>query len=235
MPLVAVAGIDMYYESAGAGTALLVIGGTSQTIDDIRPLIEELARSFRVIAMENRGAGRTSTPRGPYSIDQMADDVLALMDSLQVERAHALGISMGGRIALSLALARPERVGRLALVSTSARTASRALRARLWTGMMLNQVRGRPGPSGQPQHAQRAQFWASTLFNCADRLPRVEQPAIVVHGRTDVVVPLELGVELDRGLPNSRMVVLEGGHRIAVDPGDREAVCAAVVPFLAAV
>lgn len=233
MPLATLADIDMYYESSGDGTPLLVIGGTSQTIDDLQPMIDVLAQRFRVIALENRGAGRTSAPRGRYSIKQMARDTLALMDSLGVERAHVLGISMGGRIALCLALDQPERIGRLALISTSARVANPVLRARLWAGMMLNQARGGTGPHDQPPHAQRAQFWASTLFSCADRLAEITQPAIVVHGRADVVVPLQLGEQMHRGLPDSRLVLLDGGHRIAVDPGDRDAVCAAVVPFLA--
>jgi pimeloyl-ACP methyl ester carboxylesterase len=232
VPSVALADIDMYYESHGAGAPLLLIGGLSQTIEDVRPLIDELAPHFRVIAVENRGSGRTSAPAGPYSMAQMARDVRALMDELQLERAHALGISMGGRVALALALDSPERVDRLVLVSTSARVAGARLRAGGWVSLMLFQLRYRAGPSGQPRHAQRAQYWAGIRFDCTDRLRRITQPAIVVHGRSDVVVPLSGGEELHRGITGARLVVLDGGHRISIDRDSLAQVCAAIVPFL---
>jgi pimeloyl-ACP methyl ester carboxylesterase len=232
VPLVELDDIALYYESYGSGPPLLVLGGTSQTIEPLRPLIDGLARHVRVIALENRGVGRTSAPRGRYSIEQMAGDTRALMDALDLRRASALGISMGGRIALALALASPERVDRLALVSTSARAAHPALRLRLWIGMMLGQLRGIPPPNGQQPYAQRAQFWASTRFNCADRVGEIKHPALVVHGRTDIDVPLTLADQMQRGLAGSTYVVLDGGHRISIDPGDRDEVCAAVISFL---
>lgn len=110
MPLVVVDDIEMYYESRGSGPALVVIGGLGLEMSELDALASQLASRFRVVAFDNRGAGRSSKPRGPYSIEQMAGDVAGLMDRLDLPRAHMLGISMGGRIAMALALAHPERV-----------------------------------------------------------------------------------------------------------------------------
>jgi 3-oxoadipate enol-lactonase len=79
-------------------------------------------------SFDNRGAGRTDKPDAPHTIELMAKDTAALMDALSLERANVLGISMGGRIALELALSCPNRVGGLVLVSTSA--AGRAMHER---------------------------------------------------------------------------------------------------------
>jgi pimeloyl-ACP methyl ester carboxylesterase len=84
-----------------------------------QPQIPGLAERFRVIAFDNRGAGRTSAPPDPYSIAEMAEDALGLLDTLAVGRAHVFGISMGGMIAQELALRHPERLHTLVLGCTS--------------------------------------------------------------------------------------------------------------------
>jgi pimeloyl-ACP methyl ester carboxylesterase len=84
-------------------------------------LLPALAERFRVIAFDNRGAGRSSAPPGPYTTCQMADDAAALLDHLSIDGAHVIGLSLGGMIAQELALAHPERVDRLVLYATYAR------------------------------------------------------------------------------------------------------------------
>jgi pimeloyl-ACP methyl ester carboxylesterase len=230
VPQVAVADIDVYYESHGSGPPLLLLCGMAQAVADLQPLIAALAQQHTVIAMDNRGAGGTSAPPGPYSIDQMAGDLIGLMDTLGISRASVLGISMGGRIALALALAHPDRVERLVLVSTSARVTDRR---RMKALMLIGLLPGlRPANSLAP-HAMRAQFDASTRYNCVARLDRIAQPALVVHGRGDVIVPLELGEEMHRGITGAQLVLLDGGHRITLEPQPRAEICAAVLPFLA--
>lgn len=231
MPLVTLADIDVYYESHGSGPPLLLIGGMAQAVAEVQPLIAGLAEQCRVIAFDNRGAGRTSAPRGRYSVDQMAGDTIALMDHLGIERAHLLGISMGGRIALSLALGHPERVDRLVLVSTSARVESRRV---LMKGLMLaGRLPGLRSADAQPLHAMLAQYNASIGYNCLDRLARISQPTLVVHGRDDPIVPLAEAEKMHRAIAGARMVLLDGGHRITLDPGPCAEICQAVLPFLA--
>jgi pimeloyl-ACP methyl ester carboxylesterase len=121
MPLAAVDGIDLYYEDTGSGPPLLLIAGLSGNTLGWAMLLPALAQYFRVIAFDNRGAGRSSTPPGPYTTREMADDAAALLDHLGIERAHVIGLSLGGMIAQELALAHPERVDHLVLYATYAR------------------------------------------------------------------------------------------------------------------
>ena len=123
MPLVAVNDVELYYEARGSGAPLVLLGGLGLDVSEMGMLTGPLAGRFHVIAVDNRGAGRSAKPPGPYSIEQMAADVVGLMDRLELPHAHLLGISMGGRIAMALALAWPGRVDRLVLAATSPRAA----------------------------------------------------------------------------------------------------------------
>ena len=121
MPLASVNGLDLYYEETGSGPPLLLLAGLSGTALGWAMLLPALAEHFRVIAFDNRGAGRSSAPPGPYTTREMADDAVALLTHLGIERAHVIGQSMGGLIAQELALAHPQRVDHLVLYSTYAR------------------------------------------------------------------------------------------------------------------
>ncbi len=120
MPTIRSNEIDIYYEEHGAGEPLVLIMGWGGNAATWMPQIPGLAKHYRVIAFDNRGAGRTSAPDKPYSIDQMATDTVGLLDALGVRTAHVFGVSMGGMIAQELVLAHPERVSTLMLGCTSA-------------------------------------------------------------------------------------------------------------------
>jgi 3-oxoadipate enol-lactonase len=120
MPLIQANGIALYVEDTGSGSPLLLITGAGSNTVGWGPLFPVLQERFRVIAFDNRGAGRSSAPPGPYTTRQMADDAAALLDHLGIPRAHVLGHSLGGMIAQEVALAYPERVERLVLVATLA-------------------------------------------------------------------------------------------------------------------
>src|SRR5258708_6484535 len=122
MPYVRVNDIQMYYELEGEGEPLALIVGLGTDISEWDVIIRWLANKYQVLAFDNRGAGRTDKPDIPYSIEMMAEDTAGLMQALGMKQARVLGISMGGRIALTLALRYPERVKKLVLVSTSARS-----------------------------------------------------------------------------------------------------------------
>src|SRR6478672_9228562 len=116
MPRLALAGTELNYERAGEGEPLLLIQGmTANLLAWGRPFSSLLEESFDVISFDNRGMGLSSPVREEFSIAEMAADTAALLDELGVERAHVLGISMGGMIAQELALAHPERLRSLTI------------------------------------------------------------------------------------------------------------------------
>lgn len=119
MPRLQTRDIIIYYEEAGQGDPLLLITGLGADLQGWALNAPALAKHFRVITFDNRGAGRTSAPDRPYSIEQMADDAAGLLEALGIERAHVLGLSMGGYIAQELALRHPKKVNKLILVATA--------------------------------------------------------------------------------------------------------------------
>lgn len=207
MPTVSVDGLRMYYEMAGAGQHLVLIGGLGLDLSECGQLIDVLATHYRVLAFDNRGAGRTDKPDEPYSVTQMAADTAGLMKALGIERAHVVGMSLGGRIALDLALEHPERVRSLILVSTSARVERR------WTIGLLGLVslifRGR---YPQPRYAFQRQRAASLGYDRTGDLSELSVPTLVVHGRRDHIVPYRLAEDMAAGIPGARLALVEAGH-----------------------
>ena len=112
-------GIKIYYEIHGTGDPLLLIEGLGYASWSWFRQIERFADSYRVVSFDNRGVGNSDKPDIPYSIEFMADDVARLLESLSIEKAHILGVSMGGYIAQTLAIKYPHKVKSLVLGCTS--------------------------------------------------------------------------------------------------------------------
>jgi 3-oxoadipate enol-lactonase len=112
--------VRLHYESSGAGPVVLLVMGLGLPAGAWWRTLPVLCPSFRVIAFDNRGSGRSDCPPGPYSIAGMAADAVAVLDAASVGRAHVYGVSMGGMIAQELVLRYPERVRALVLGATSA-------------------------------------------------------------------------------------------------------------------
>lgn len=207
MPTVSVDGLRMYYELAGAGPPLVLIGGLGLDLSECGQLIDALAPHYRVLAFDNRGAGRTDKPDEPYTIRQMADDTAGLMQALGIERAHLVGMSLGGRIALDLALEQPQRVRSLILVSTSARVERR------WTIGLLGLVSLLfRGSYPQPRYAFRRQREASDHYDRSGDLSELRVPTLIVHGRRDHIVPYRLAEDMAAGIPSARLLLVDSGH-----------------------
>jgi len=126
MPVFSTSDADIHYEIAGDGPPLLLIAGLASDNASWGPVTPLLSKHFKLIMPDNRGAGRTRTA-APFSVEAMADDCAALLDHLQINRAHVVGHSMGGIIAMTLAARAPERIEKLVLAASCARTPARAI------------------------------------------------------------------------------------------------------------
>lgn len=154
MPSVDAGGTELYYERAGSGEPMLLIQGMSATaLAWGRPFMEGLETSFDTVIFDNRGMGRSGRAELPFSVRDMAGDAAALLDALDLETAHVVGISMGGAIAQELALAHPERIRTLTLGATFCGGPEGTLMAREDLEML-----GAAYASGDPEQVFRAMW-----------------------------------------------------------------------------
>lgn len=212
MPYISVSGHRMHNEIYGAGEPVALIGGLSNDPADYTErstIVPALARTFSVLAFDNRGVGRTEKPDVPYSIELMATDTVGLMQAVGIERAHVIGISMGGRIALELALRYPAMVNKLVLVSTGARVAGAWRRTMLHSIARLRMLRG---SAAQPYYAFARQSEPSAAYECTARLPELRSPTLILHGKRDRVAPYALAKAMQALIPNATMQTFDGGH-----------------------
>jgi pimeloyl-ACP methyl ester carboxylesterase len=121
MPWADLSDVRTYYELLGEGDPLLMIPGLGSTCRLWDPVAPELAQQFSLILPDNRDVGNSIGKRRPTSLSDFVSDLVELLDELQIERAHVVGISLGGVIAQSLAVEHPDRINRLVLISTAHR------------------------------------------------------------------------------------------------------------------
>jgi pimeloyl-ACP methyl ester carboxylesterase len=120
MPKIMINDIKMYYEIYGQGPPLVMIMGIGGNTDYWPPrFIKKLSEIFKVIIFDNRGSGQSDKPDIEYSMKMFADDTVGLMNALNIDHAHILGLSMGGAIAQELGINYPERINKLVLCSTN--------------------------------------------------------------------------------------------------------------------
>jgi pimeloyl-ACP methyl ester carboxylesterase len=242
MPRVQVNGISLHYETTGSGTPVLLIAGLGADHHFWYRQIPALAERFRVIAPDNRGAGESDKPDARYTLRQMADDLRALLDALEVPSAHVMGASLGGFLAQEFILAYPERTRRVVLCCTSfggagsapippqtlavlmTRTGDpeRDLRATLtvqFAGDFLETHAEEIDAyvawrvaHPQPVHAYRRQLEAALAHDTQRRVGELRMPVLVLHGRADRVVPAMNGERLAAAIPGARLSLLEAGH-----------------------
>ena len=242
---IAIDGNDIHFEERGSGAPLLLLHGLTGTGGDWRHVfdLDALAASFRVIAPDARGHGRSRNGRGEFTFRRCALDVLALLDHLEIERVRAVGMSLGAKTLLHVATLAPLRIERMILVSGTPRfpDATRALfRAAAeaphtpeeWTLMRAQHVHG---------DDQIAALWklpaafaadATDMAFTAHQLAAIAAPALLVAGDRDPLYPVELAVQLYRGIPGASLCVVPNGGHGPIFNEQRDEFVRRAVPFL---
>ncbi|MFW9887838.1 MAG: alpha/beta fold hydrolase [Candidatus Thorarchaeota archaeon] len=251
MPFETVGDIDIYYEIHGPPDAppLVLIGGWASYRWIWFRQVPAFKEKFRCIVFDNRGAGRSSKPDYPYSIQMFADDTVGLIDALGIEKAHILGISMGGLIAQQIAISYPEKVRSLIVVSshfggsnsvpmddrtmallvalpteTISKEQAREMRYRATFSpqfiqenmSVIAQIDKWAEMHPTPLFAQIRQSTAVGDFNSESDLKQISTPTLVIHGDADLAVPPKNGEMIANIIPNSRLVLIEGGSHFSI-------------------
>src|SRR6201997_114229 len=238
-------GARIYWDEQGRGEPVLLIMGLgypSAMWYRIRPA---LSARYRTIALDNRGAGRSDVPPGPYSIPQMASDAAAVLDAAGVESAHVFGVSMGGMIAQEFALQYPKRVRSLILGCTAAggphavRAEPKVLEILMRQGMTPEEAKEAIIPfiydSGTPRERidedmairmkwyPTAQGYTSQLqgimgWEAYSRIAQITAPTMVIHGETDMLIPPANGRLISERIPHAKLVLIPcAGHIFETD------------------
>ncbi len=242
MPFVnAIDGTRIHYEvtgKSGATPVLMIQGlGASKNAWNLQRIA--MATRFRIISFDNRGAGRSDKPTEPFTLEQMADDALAVLDAAGIETAHVVGASMGGVISQIVAVRYPHRVRSLTLVCTACRNhpwrqellqtwaktaADKGMievgkEAAQWVMSPRSFRRLVPaftwmGPLAalRPRHSFVSQIDAilNTREDLVDQLSTITAPTMVIVGNQDILTPRGDSEEIAERIPNAELVVISG-------------------------
>ena len=242
MPFVhATDGTRIHYEvtgKSGATPVLMIQGlGASKNAWNLQRIA--MATRFRIISFDNRGAGRSDKPTEPFTLEQMADDALAVLDAAGIETAHVVGASMGGVISQIVAVKFPHRVRSLTLVCTACRNhpwrqellqtwaKTAADKGMIEVGKVAAQWVMSPrsfrrlvpaftwmGPLAalRPRHSFVSQIDAilNTREDLVDQLSTITAPTMVIVGNQDILTPRGDSEEIAERIPNAELVVISG-------------------------
>src|SRR5947208_14342524 len=233
---------DLYYGSHGEGPPLLLVPGLTGIGAFWAPQVAEFARDFRVITHDHRGCGQSSRSRITYSVGQMAEDVLRLMDGLMIEAAHFVGHSTGGTIGQTIAQDRPERIKRLVLSATWAgpdgffrrnfemrkellrmggfraywRASALMLRPPAWISAneaTLLEEEAKTLADPPDTEILQSRIDAIVRFDRRARLGEIKAPTLVIVAEDDMITPVYMSEELAANIPKASLAVLHyGGH-----------------------
>jgi pimeloyl-ACP methyl ester carboxylesterase len=231
--------LEIWTEQVGEGPDVLLIGGLGDTVESWQYQLDGLADRYRLLAFDNRGAGRTRMPGGPLSVERLADDAAAVLRAHRISSAHVAGFSGGSIIAQELALRHPGLVRSLVLQSTWAGMDSYL---RSWAQFIKWLVEVAPTerafleafflyiytprahndgtveqiieevlafPHKQSTEDMKAFIDAFVVHETADRLPGITAPTLVLAGGRDIITRPELCSAVAEGIPGSIFEVLD--------------------------
>src|SRR5215211_117692 len=233
-------GLEMYYEIHGTGEPLVVLHGAYMTIDAMGEVVPGLGKLRQVIAVELQGHGRTADVDRPLSYEQMADDTAALLRHLGIEQADIFGFSMGGGVALQVAIRHPKVVRKLVVASASYTSDGMhpellemipTLTPEVFAESPIEEayLQTAPNPDDFPTLVAKLKQLDMEPFAWPPEDVRgIAAPALLIFGESDAI-RLEHAVEMFRllgggvmgdlaGIPESQLAVLPGTTHF-VPPG----------------
>lgn len=261
MPKARCGDAEIYYETHGTGTPVLLVPGLGGAGSYWNPNIPAFAQEHRVIIHDHRGTGQSSRSRIHYSVEQMTNDLLAVMDHLGIEKAHLVGHSTGGAIGQTLAATHSDRLISLVIyaswtkadpffrrvfearralltdvgVSAYVRSTSIFLYPDWWLNQNINLLEEREKvaiPAFPPPEIGASRIDAIVEFDRTADLPNIKTPTMVVCAKDDILTPPYFSRELARLIPGAELMVLERGGHCASET-NTHAFNAAVLGFIA--
>lgn len=247
MPLATAEGARIHWAEAGRADApalvlLHGVGADHHLFDAVTPL---LAADFRVIGIDLRGHGQSGASEGDYTMKLLAEDVLAVMDAAGIERAHVCGVSLGGMVAMRLALLAPERIGRLLLCCTSAYMGPefwgarvKAVREQGLEGIAdaaVSKVLSADYAAAHPDYVRSARDKLAAMsvtgytgcgaairdMDLLGELPGLAMPVLVMAGARDEATPFRgHGDRILAAVPRARAIEFPTGHWACVEDPD---------------
>lgn len=243
MSVIQVNGIDLYYNLQGSreNESLLLIAGFDSDSSTWAAMMPLLVKQYQVLRFDNRGVGQTEVTDSPYSIKQMAADAVALLDYLSISQAHVAGHSMGGQIAQELALAHPEKISSLILLSSWAKGDEKFNSLIELFGDLTHELEGtlyqrvllpwlftdafystsgtmeqlinliENQPFPPTRHGLYHQSRAILGSDTSDRLANIHCPTLVIVGKEDLLTPVRFSEQLAQGIPHAELAILEQG------------------------
>lgn len=231
-------GLKMYYELHGTGQPLVLLHGAFMTINAMQPLVSELAKTCQVIGVELQGHGHTADINRPLRDELLADDVFALLQHLKIESADVLGYSMGGGVALQVAMRHPEVVRKLVVISASYNSEGMYPEVSAGIAQITPELfAGSPWREEYDRIAPRPEDFASLVEKMKDMngqpqdwspeaVKAIPSPTFIIIGDSDGTRP-EHAVDMFRllgggvlgdmvGLPKSRLAILPGTTHVGI-------------------
>ncbi|HSR31256.1 MAG TPA: alpha/beta hydrolase [Anaerolineae bacterium] len=214
----------MYYEIHGEGEPLIVLHGSADSIETMRNAIVPLAEQYRVIAVDTRGHGRSTDSDHPFSYDLFAKDIIELMDLLEIDRAHIVGLSDGGITGLTIAMTYPDRLDRL--VAVGANASPEGLTEIVVEGMRYGAFFESTPSYAYQRHAPDPSHWRNLTEKLRhmilsepnftqDDLAKIQAPVLVMIGENDRFIRIDHTEGLHRMIANSTLfIVPKAGHNV---------------------
>lgn len=207
--------IELHCEETGSGEPLVLLHGNGEDGTYFAHQIAHFSQRFRVLALDTRGHGKSPRGEAPFTIRQFARDLLAFLDARGIERAHLLGFSDGGNIALVFALAHPERVGKLVLngANLNARGVKRSVQVPIELGYRMARLFA--GLSAKARaNAEMLGLMVNDPNVAPEELAALTAPTLVIAGENDMIREDHTRLIAER-IPNARLAFVPGDHFVA--------------------